>query len=239
MKTYANGSYEGLLPNIWAMRPNWRVTYNGLMDIAFMKKVFRSFILNHTYVCKYNVGSFASNLKYAEEARDAHGNFMTLYDVNVVSINEQFNPLIKLDMVWLNNLTTQWSVNRRRDVSLSLVNAQLAETSSNEIVVGVGYRFGNIPIFLKNKQLNNDINIQFDYSVRKNNTVIRRISENVDQLTAGQKVVSLKVSANYTFNNRLNFRLFYDREVNTPYISLAFPTTNTNFGLSVRYTLMQ
>lgn len=239
MKTYANGSYEGLLPNIWAMRPNWRVTYNGLMDIAFMKKVFRSFILNHTYVCKYNVGSFASNLKYAEEARDAQGNFMTLYDVNVVSINEQFNPLIKLDMVWLNNLTTQWSVNRRRDVSLSLVNAQLAETSSNEIVVGVGYRFGNIPIFLKNKQLNNDINIQFDYSVRKNNTVIRRISENVDQLTAGQKVVSLKVSANYTFNNRLNFRLFYDREVNTPYISLAFPTTNTNFGLSVRYTLMQ
>ena len=119
------------------------------------------------------------------------------------------------------------------------MNAQLAETSCNEIVVGVGYRFGNIPIFLKNKQLNNDINIQFDYSVRKNNTVIRRISENVDQLTAGQKVVSLKVSANYTFNNRLNLRLFYDREVNTPYISLAFPTTNTNFGLSVRYTLMQ
>lgn len=239
MKTYANGSYDGLLPNILAMRPNWRVAYTGLMDIAFMKKIFKSFTLNHTYTCKYNVGSFASNLKYAEDARDAQENWMSMYDVNMVSINEQFNPLISMDMVWTNNLTTHWDINRRRDVSLSLVNAQLSETSSNEVVVGLGYRFGNIPIFFKNKQLNNDINLQFDYSVRKNNTVIRRISENVDQLTAGQKVVSLKVSADYTFNNRLNLRLFYDRVVNTPYISLSFPTTNTNFGLSVRYTLMQ
>ncbi len=52
-------------------------------------------------------------------------------------------------------------------------------------------------------------------------------------------MVSLKVTADYTFNNRLNFRLFYDRVVNTPYISLAFPTTNTNFGISVRFTLLQ
>ncbi len=162
-----------------------------------------------------------------------------MYDVNTVSINEQFNPLISMDMVWANNLTAHWDVNRRRDVSLSLVNAQLSETSGNELVVGLGYRFGNLPIFIKNKQLNNDINLQLDYSIRKNNTVIRRISESVDQLTAGQKVVSLKVTADYTFNNRLNFRLFYDRVVNTPYISLAFPTTNTNFGISVRFTLLQ
>ncbi len=238
-ETYGGGSYEGLIPKLWAMRPNWRVAYTGLMDWEPMKKIFRSLTLNHTYTCKYNIGSFASNLKYAEDAVDAQGNWMSLFDVNTVSINEQFNPLISMDMVWVNNLTTHWDINRRRDVVLSLVNAQLAETASHEIVVGVGYRFGNIPIFWKNKQLNNDINLQFDYSVRKNNTVIRRISEAVDQLTAGQKVVSLKISADYTFNNRLNLRLFYDRVVNTPYISLSFPTTNTNFGLSVRYTLMQ
>ena len=239
MRTYANGNHNELLPNILAMRPNWRVTYSGLMDINFMKKVFKSFNVNHTYTCKYNVGSYASNLKYAEEVRDVQGNFMALYDVSMVSINEQFNPLISMDMVWANNLTTRWDMNRRRDVNLSLVNAQLSETASNEIVVGLGYRFGNIPIFFKDKQLNNDINVQFDYSVRKNNTVVRRISENVDQLTAGQKVVSIKASADYTFNNTLNLRVFYDRVVNTPYISLSFPTTNTHFGVSVRYTLMQ
>lgn len=238
-KTYGAGNQDGLIPNIWAMRPNWRVSYTGLTDFAFMKKVFKSFSLNHTYTCKYNVGSFASNLKYAEDARDAQNNWMSLFDVNMVSINEQFNPLISADMVWMNNITSHFDINRRRDISLSLVNAQLSESASNEVVVGLGYRFGNLPIFTKNKQLNNDINLQCDFSVRKNNTIIRRISQSVDQLTAGQKVMSLKVSADYTFNNRLNLRLFYDRVVNTPYISLSFPTTNTNFGVSVRYTLMQ
>lgn len=218
---------------------NWRVVYTGLIDFAFMKKVFKSISVNHNYICKYNIGSFASNLKYAEDARDLQDNWMSLFDVNLVSINEQFNPLISMDMVWANNLTTHWDINRRRDVSLSLVNAQLSETSGNEIVLGLGYRFGNLPIFLKNKQLNNDINVQFDFSIRKNNTIIRRITENVDQLTAGEKVMSIKVSADYTFNNRLNLRLFYDRKVDTPYLSLSYPTTNTNFGLSIRYTLMQ
>ena len=218
---------------------NWRVVYTGLIDFAFMKKVFKSISVNHNYICKYNIGSFAPNLKYAEDARDLQDNWMSLFDVNLVSINEQFNPLISMDMVWANNLTTHWDINRRRDVSLSLVNAQLSETSGNEIVLGLGYRFGNLPIFLKSKQLNNDINVQFDFSIRKNNTIIRRITENVDQLTAGEKVMSIKVSADYTFNNRLNLRLFYDRKVDTPYLSLSYPTTNTNFGLSIRYTLMQ
>ena len=218
---------------------NWRVVYTGLIDFAFMKKVFKSISVNHNYICKYNIGAFASNLKYAEDARDLQDNWMSLFDVNLVSINEQFNPLISMDMVWANNLTTHWDINRRRDVSLSLVNAQLSETSGNEIVLGLGYRFGNLPIFLKSKQLNNDINVQFDFSIRKNNTIIRRITENVDQLTAGEKVMSIKVSADYTFNNRLNLRLFYDRKVDTPYLSLSYPTTNTNFGLSIRYTLMQ
>ncbi|MDL2252220.1 hypothetical protein LJC12_05150 [Odoribacter sp. OttesenSCG-928-J03] len=92
---------------------------------------------------------------------------------------------------------------------------------------------------LRTKKLDNDINILCDFSVRKNNTIIRRISENSDQLTAGQKVVSLNISADYTFNNRFNLRLFYDRVVNTPYVSLSFPTYNTNFGVSVRFTLAQ
>lgn len=244
-RAYGVGDFKGLIPKIGAMRPNWRVSYTGLMDIPFMKKIFRSFNLNHTYLCKYNIGSFSSNLQYEEGSDglsnilDAQNNWMSQFDVNTVSINEEFNPLISMDMVWVNNLTTRVDINRRRNVSLSLVNAQVSEASSNEIVIGAGYRFGNLPIFIKNKQLNNDINLQCDFSIRRNNTIIRRISERVDQLTAGQEVRSIKVSADYTFNNRLNLRLFYDRIVNKPYVSLSFPTTNTNFGISVRYTLTQ
>lgn len=244
-RAYGAGDYEGLIPKLWAMRPNWKVTYNGLTDFDLVKKLFKTVAFTHTYNCKYNVGSYASNLQFQADGDgfsnilDAQNNWMSLYDVSTVSINEQFNPLIGVNLIWQNNLTTNFSINRRRDVSLSLVNAQLSETSGNEIVVGAGYRFGNLPIFTKHKKLDNDVNLQCDFSIRRNNTVIRRISESVDQLTAGQEVMSVKVSADYTFNNRLNLRLFYDRVVNTPYVSLSFPTTNTNFGVAVRYTLTQ
>ncbi|WP_251622719.1 cell surface protein SprA [Odoribacter lunatus] len=244
-RAYGVGDHEGLIPKILAMRPNWRITYNGLMEIPFMKKVFRSFSLNHAYRCKYNIGSFTTNMKYDAgvdgytELFDAQENWLSQYDVNSVSINEELNPLVSMDMTWVNNLTTRFSVIRRRDVTLGLVSALVTENSSNELVIGAGYRFGNLPIFFKNKQLDNDINIQCDFSLRRNNTIIRRISEQVDQLTAGQEVMSIKVSADYTFNNRLNLRLFYDRVINTPYVSLSFPTTNTNFGVSVRFSLTQ
>jgi len=51
--------------------------------------------------------------------------------------------------------------------------------------------------------------------------------------------MSVKVSADYTLNNRFNLRLFYDRVVNDPYVSLSYRTINSNFGLSVRFTLME
>lgn len=242
-RAYGGGSGEGLIPSVLAMKPNWRITYNGLMDISFMKKIFRSFSLNHAYRCKYNIGSFASNIKYAEgadgfaEIMDVQENWLWRYDVNSISINEELNPLIGMDMTWLNSLTTRLSLVRRRDVTLGLVSALVTENSSNELVVGAGYRFGKLPIFFKNKRLDNDINIQCDFSLRKNNTIIRRVSERVDQVTAGQEVMTIKLSADYTFSNRLNFRLFYDRIVNTPYVSLSFPTANSSFGMSVRFSL--
>ncbi|MDL2231789.1 cell surface protein SprA [Porphyromonadaceae bacterium OttesenSCG-928-L07] len=243
-KAYGVGDYDGLLPKILAMRPNWRITYTGLTDISFMKNVFRSFNISHSYRCRYNIGSYSTNLKYEESdgfstVRDIQENWLSKFGVNTVSISEELNPLINLDMTWINNLTTRFSIIRRRDVVLSLGNSQITENASNEFVIGAGYRFGSLPIFFKNKKLDNDINILCDFSVRKNNTIIRRISENSDQLTAGQKVVSLNISADYTFNNRFNLRLFYDRVVNTPYVSLSFPTYNTNFGVSVRFTLAQ
>lgn len=37
-RTYASSKHDGLIPGIWAMRPNWRVVYTGLIDFAFMKK---------------------------------------------------------------------------------------------------------------------------------------------------------------------------------------------------------
>jgi cell surface protein SprA len=79
--------------------------------------------------------------------------------------------------------------------------------------------------------------MKVDLSFRKNETIIRRIVEGVSQSTGGTNIISIKVSADYVINERINIRLFYDRIINKPVVSNSFPTTNTNAGISLRLTL--
>ena len=67
--------------------------------------------------------------------------FLSKYEVNTVSITEQFSPLVNVDMVWRNNFTTNFEISRKRNLALSLSNSQLSENTSNEVVLGCGYRF--------------------------------------------------------------------------------------------------
>ena len=51
--------------------------------------------------------------------------------------------------------------------------------------------------------------------------------------------MSIKVSADYNVSDRMNLRAFFERTGNEPLISTSFPTTNTQFGFSLRFTLAQ
>jgi len=112
------------------------------------------------------------------------------------------------------------------------------------MIFGLGYRFDNFGMIIgsgsRQKKFKSDLNLRGDLSIRNNSTIIRKIAEEgADQFTSGQEVVTLKFSADYVLSNRFNLRLFYDRIVNKPLVSLAFETTNINFGASVRFTLTQ
>lgn len=249
LKAYGNGgkAYNKLFPGIAKMRPNWHITFTGLSKIPFLAKHFRSINLSHSYISTYDVGSYAINSMYESGAdgfsmiKDMSDNFLPLYEANSISINEQFNPLINLDMMWRNKLSTKFEIRRTRNLILSLSNTQLSEVASSEIIVGLGYRFDNFGMIIgsgaKQKKFSSDLNLRGDFSVRKNSTIIRKIVDEVDQLTSGQKVLSLKLSADYVLSDRFNLRLFYDRIINTPYVSLSYPTTTTEFGASIRFTL--
>jgi cell surface protein SprA len=58
-------------------------------------------------------------------------------------------------------------------------------------------------------------------------------------VTAGQDIISIKTSADYVIDQRLNVRAFYERVINNPVISTSFPSANTNLGVSLRFTLAQ
>ena len=84
-----------------------------------------------------------------------------------------------------------------------------------------------------------DLVLSSDISLRDNKTVIRRIVENRNELTAGQRVFSIRFTADYRLSRQVNLRFFYDRMANTPLISSSFPTANTNVGFSLRFSLSQ
>jgi cell surface protein SprA len=78
-----------------------------------------------------------------------------------------------------------------------------------------------------------------DFSYRKNKTILRKLVENDDQITAGQSTFSIETTADYQLSDRFQLRVFFDKVLNNPYTSLSYATSTTNFGVSFRFTLTQ
>ncbi|MBI4648490.1 MAG: cell surface protein SprA [Bacteroidia bacterium] len=230
--------------------PNWRITYDGLKNIKLLKKYLKTITVSHAYRCTYSVGNFSSNSTYMSLIQhkrpdslnlvyDAENNFLPMYDVGSVSINEQFNPLIDIDMTWINSLITKIEIKRTRNIAFSLSNNWMTETSGNDYTLGTGYRIKSVPILINKKKFESDINLRADFSLRKTLTVIRKLQEEIDEITSGQNAYSVKLSADYVLNERFNIKIFYDWTGTRPKMSLTFPRYNTSFGISLRFTLTQ
>jgi cell surface protein SprA len=237
-------------PSARFMLPNCRIQYSGAVSkINLLKSIMKSMNILHNYSSTYGVGNYLSNMKYKTVSdgfsyvKDAQNNFMPLRDIAAININETFNPLFDVDITWLNNLTTRLEYRKMRNITMSLTNNQTTEMYNNEASVGMGYRFENMKLFIKtkssSKMVNNDLNIRADVTYGKNKTVLRKLVEANTQLTAGQDALSIKFSADYNLSEIFIVRLFYDRIVNSPYISNAYRTTNSNLGVSFRFTLLK
>ena len=223
--------------------PNWRITYDGLIRIEVIKKRFKQFSLGHAYRSTYSVGSYQTNLDYGD-GDQVNLNNMSYHverEISQVTINEQFSPLFKIDMTWKSSLLTKVEFKKSRVLSLSLANNQLTETGSQEYVFGIGYRIKDVEFKLfsggRGKKISSDLDLKIDFNIMNNKTVIRKIIEDVEQITMGQQVIKLNFSADYVVNQRLNLKVFYDKVITNPFISTTFPGAITNAGFSLRFTL--
>ena len=223
--------------------PNWRITYDGLLRIPYIKKRFKQFNIGHAYRSTYTVGSFQNNLNYVD-GNEINLNNMSYHvekEISQVTINEQFSPLFKIDMTWKNSLLTKFEIKRTRILALSLANSQITETGTQEYVFGVGFRVKDVELSIfsggRGKKISSDLDLKLDFNLMNNKTVIRKIIEDVEQITMGQRLIKIKFSADYVVNQRLNIKAFYDRVITNPFISTTFPSSITNLGFSLRFTL--
>jgi cell surface protein SprA len=224
-------------------KPNWDLTYDGLTKLPFIAKRFRTLTMKHSYRSAFTIGSYQTNLLHVpgQLTLDAGGNFIPELQFTVMTIQEVMRPLLGFDATLTNSLLLKVEYNRDRNLSMSLANYQITEIRGREYVVGTGYRFKKVPFpfAIGGSKPKSDMNVRVDITLRDNATVIRKMEERQNQVTAGQNILSLKTSADYVLNQRLNVRAFYERVVNKPVISTSFPSANTNAGISLRFTLAQ
>ena len=236
------------MPNIPQL--NWRITYNGLSKIPTFKKFLRNVTITHGYRSTYSINSFQSNILYKgaggyPTVYDGNNNFVSELQIAQVSITEQYSPLISFDMTWINSLMTKFEIKKTRNLSMSFVNNQLTEVTSNEFVIGTGYRIKDVKFGVRSvstgslSNVKSDLNLRGDFSIRQNKTVLRRIDEDLNQVSTGQQVLSINLSADYMVNSRLNIRVFFDKIINDPYVSSQFHNSTTNGGITLKFTLAQ
>ncbi len=225
--------------------PNWSINYSGLTKYKFTKKFLKSFILRHSYSSTVSVNGMQTNLNSTTDdqgnlnALDIDNNYIPNMQIQNVVLSERFSPLIGLDARWIifgHTIQTRFEYKKDRQSTLALSNNQVTESLSEEIVIGTAARIKNVQLPFKNIK-SSDVNIKFDFTFRDNLTVIRKIVENTNQATAGQKTMSIKISADYNLTNNLTLMFYYDQNLNTPKVQTSYPTGNVNTGFKIRFNL--
>lgn len=240
-------------PSLKSLLPNWRVTYDGLIKIPAVKKYFKSVTLSHQYRCSYSVGAFTSFLNWVDAGQDGLGYIQSIlndnptpsspYSISSVSLTEAFSPLLGADATLLNNVTVRADYSTTRNLSLNTTSYQLVEALSKKVTIGLGYKlaeFNKVLKMKKTRDFSNDLTVRLDFSYNKMQSLIRKIDTQLTQATSGNIAKTVSFSADYGLSRALTIRAFYDIQINEPLISSAsYPTSNSNYGISLRFSLAQ
>ncbi len=238
-------------PGLKSILPNWRVTYDGLSKIPAIKKVLKSLTLTHAYQCTYSVGNFSSytdwvtigeGLGFTQDALTGGPVPNSPYNISSVSITEKFAPLIGVNATFKNDLSLNVEYRDSRTLALNIAALQLVETLQKSLVIGASYKIANFNSVLKIKKkqenISNDLTLNFNFQLNNNTALIRKIDVNTTQATSGTRTLGINFSANYVMSKRITVGAFFDHQVNTPLVSsTTYPTTNTNYGISLNVSL--
>ncbi|MDE6255374.1 MAG: cell surface protein SprA, partial [Muribaculaceae bacterium] len=234
-----------------AMRPNWRITYDGLVKLGNLSKWFKAFTLSHAYQCTYSIGSYSSymnwvsadgNLGFIQDVQTENPIPSTPFNITSVAITEKFAPLFGVKVTLFNDLTFNAEYRDSRTLNLNSSAGQVVETTSRQIQVGAGYKITNFNKILKlgSKQggVSNDLSLNLDLSFANNQSLIRRIETAYTQATQGTQTFSINFMASYILSKRITLNAFFDHQTNTPLVSnSSYPTSNSNYGVSVNVSL--
>jgi len=224
--------------------PAWNLRYTGFMKYKWFKENFSSFSVTHGYKSSYTVSSFTNNLQYDDDnptITNAAGDFESRTLVSSATLVDEFSPLIRVDMKMKNSFSMRGELKRDRTLTMNFNNSTLTDIKGTEYIFGFGYVFKDVKMktsFTGKKQtLKGDINLRADVSLRDNLTLIRSVNSENDQISGGQKLFSIKFTADYRLNSNLTASFYYNHQTSRYAISTTFPRQSINAGFNFIYNL--
>ncbi len=255
LAAYSGGNahtyYTDPFPSFAHALPNWRVTYDGFVNMGNMRNIFKTFTLTHAYQCTYTVGSYTSYLNwlsvdgnYGFTLDELTGNPIpsSPFNISSVAINEKFAPLLGVNVTLNNDITLNAEYRDQRTLTLNSSAGQVVEATTRGLTFGAGYKIIGFNSVLKMRGsgtgVSNDLTLNADFSLQTSQALIRRIEGNYTQATSGTRTLSMNFTANYILSKRLTVSAYFDHQVNTPLVSnAAYPTTNSSYGISFNLSL--
>ena len=234
------------------MLPNWRLTYDGLINFGNLKRIFKSFTISHAYQCTYSVGSYSSYLNWLTVDENSRGFILDAntgkpipsspYNISSVAITERFAPLIGVNGTMKNDIQFNLEWKDQRTLTLNTSAGQVVEATSRGLTIGAGYKIVGFNSILKlgksQSGVSNDLTLKADFSLQNTQALIRRIETNYTQATSGTRTLTINFNAQYILSRKLTLGAYFDHQVNTPLVSnAAYPTSNSSYGISLNLNL--
>ena len=239
----------GFSPFLSFPLPNWNINYSGLNKVQFLKRWFSNITVSHRYTSTYSVGNFYTDATLSgldgydygtETVLNNMGDYIPPVSMEGVQITEQFNPLVKVAVTMVNSFQFNFSLQKNRTLMLSFSNNQLTETTRSGFTVGTGYRIKDVAFDVrfadKVHKLKSDIVLTLNITYTSNKTNIRKINQNLSQISSGNSVWRAELSGEYALSTNLTLKAFFQTNINTPYISNSYPNSTTQGGLTVRFS---
>ena len=219
------GSYSKYIP-----RPNWRITWDGLEKLFFLKSIADRISLEHSYTSTYTEG-----WKLNRDGKE---------EVQVQKIEYGFSPLVGLNLtfgkLWGGNLSGNLKYGTRTSYDLGVTTSNITENFSKDIGFTLQYSKSGFELPLFGLSLKNDIEFSMAYTNTRNAATRYNMADfneaGVPQ--DGTTRVTLEPRIKYTISAKVTLSIFYKRSSVTPEGASRIPPTTTNeAGLDVNISI--
>ncbi len=175
------------------------------------------------------------------EQNDYSNFFDPVYIMSSIVMEEKFGPFLGVNFTTKGSFSGNFAWNKDRIAMLNLSNAQVSETHGNDLVFGFGMKKNNVVLPIRGRDGNsivlpNDLIFRIDFNYRDLKVIQRKLDGDA-VIRNGNRNLQVKPTVSYQISKRVGMTMYWQKDVNKPYVTNVYYTNNAAFGITARIDL--